>query len=381
VAGSDERQEGQIPLNPALVKESFAFIEPAADKVTAYFYGRLFTASPELRALFPLAMDRQRERFFRALARIVWSLDSPAELTSFAGQLGRDHRKFGVTARHYREFMDALLATVREFHGPAWTPELDGAWQTALDTVSQIMTEAAGEDASHAPAWWLAEVTEHERRAGDLAVLTLRPDPPLSYRPGQYVAVQSARRPRQWRNYSIANAPRSDGTITLHVRLVPGGLVSTELVCHTARGEMLLLGPARGTMTRAAGPGRDLLCVAGGTGLAPLKALVEQAAAAGGPAVTLLFGARTEAGLYDVRELRRLAAGFPALEVIPVVSDDPGFGGLRGRLPDVLADRPDVGDRDVYLCGPAEMVRQAQAVLGELGVPAERLHYDEPDAG
>jgi len=277
--------------------------------------------------------------------------------------------------------MDALLATVREFSGPAWSDDLAAAWQAALDTVAQTMMAAAAADAEHAPSWWLAEVIGHQRRADDLAVLTVRPDPALCYLPGQYVGVQSARRPREWRNYSIANAPRDDGSITLHVRAVPGGLVSTELVQHTVAGDTLLLGPARGTMTLPPDSGRDLLCVAGGTGLAPLKAIIEQAAAAGGPAVTLLFGARTETGLYDLRELRLLAARCPSLELVTAVSGDPGFGGVQGLLPDVLRDRPEWKDRDVYVCGPAAMVSRTEAVLAGLGVPAERLHYDEPEPG
>jgi hemoglobin-like flavoprotein len=286
-----------VSSNPTLVKESFAHVEAAAGKAAAYFYGRLFASNPATRALFPLAMDRQRDRFFRALARIVWSLDCPAELTGFCQQLGRDHRRFGVTAKHYPEFMAALLATVREFAGPAWSDEVAAAWEAALDLVTRTMVKAAEDDARHAPSWWLAEVTGHERRADDLAVLTVRPDQPLGYRPGQYISVQSARWPREWRSYSIANAPRRDGTLSLHVRAIPGGLVSTALVQHTGPGDTLLLGPAAGTMTLPPRSPRDLLCVAGGTGLAPMKAMAEEAAAAGGPAITLLFGARTPAEL------------------------------------------------------------------------------------
>src|SRR4051794_8263987 len=62
----------QMSLNPRLVKESFAVIEPVADKAAAYFYGRLFAQSPLLRAMFPPAMDMQRDRLFSALTRIVW---------------------------------------------------------------------------------------------------------------------------------------------------------------------------------------------------------------------------------------------------------------------------------------------------------------------
>jgi NAD(P)H-flavin reductase/hemoglobin-like flavoprotein len=362
-------------LKPTLVKESFAHVETAADKATAYFYGRLFASNPEMRALFPLAMDRQRDRFFRALARLVWSLDCPEQLAAYLGELGRDHRRFGVTAKHYPEFMAALLATVREFAGPAWSDDVAAAWEAVLGLVTRTMLEAADADAKQAPSWWLAEVTSHQRRAGDLAVLTVRPDKPLAYRPGQYIGVQSARWPREWRNYSIANAPRDDGTLSLHVRAVPGGLVSTTLVQHTAPGDTLLLGPARGTMTLPDGPSRDLFCVAGGTGLAPVKAIAEQAAALGGPTITLLYGARTADALYDLRDLQRLAASYPVFNLITAVSDEPG----GQALPDLIHERNEWKDREVYVCGPPGMVRQAHAVLTELGVPAERVHYDEPD--
>jgi NAD(P)H-flavin reductase/hemoglobin-like flavoprotein len=379
VASREGRPRDGSPLNPALVKESFAHVEAAAGKATAYFYGRLFASNPEMRALFPLAMDRQRDRFFRALARIVWSLDSPDGLTAYLRQLGRDHRRFGVTARHYPEFMEAVAAMVREFSGPAWSDEVAAAWDAVLALVRETMLGAADADAEHAPSWWLAEVVGHQRRAGDLAVLTARPDQPLGYLPGQYLSVQSARWPREWRSYSIANAPRPDGTLSLHVRAVPGGLVSTALVHHTVPGDTLLLGPAKGSMTLPRGSSRDLFCVAGGTGLAPVKALAEQAAAAGGPAVTLLFGARTRDALYDLRELRLLADAYPGLELVTAVSGEPGPGGAQTDLPALVRQRRDWMDREVYVCGPPAMLRQTRLVLAELGMPPSRVHYDEPD--
>lgn len=376
---SDEPPDGPARLNPVLVKESFAHIQTVADKALAYFYGRLFAASPEMRALFPLAMDRQRDRFFTALTRIVWSLDSPEELGAFLDRLGRDHRKFGVNTRHYAEFTGALLATVREFCGPAWTEEVGAAWEAMLGLVTATMVKAAEADAGQAPSWWLAEVLGHERRAGDLAVLTVRPDQPFRYQAGQYLSVQTTRWPREWRAYSIANAPRDDGLLILHVRAIDGGLVSNALVHHTAPGDTLLLGPARGTMTLPAGPAGELLCVAGGTGLAPIKAIIEQAARAGrDPAITLLFGARTAAGLYDLRDLRRLAASWASLDLVPAVSGEPGFGGAKGTLPELVRTHSAVPGRDVYVCGPPGMVAGTRAVLAELGVPSARVHYDEP---
>src|SRR6266568_6501309 len=78
----------------AAIRHTFASVAAAGDDAAAFFYARLFVRSPELRELFPPAMDEQRDRLFRALARIVESLSSPEELASYLTQLGRDHRKY-----------------------------------------------------------------------------------------------------------------------------------------------------------------------------------------------------------------------------------------------------------------------------------------------
>lgn len=210
-----------MSLNPHLVKESFAVIEPVADKAAAYFYGRLFAENPHLRGMFPPAMDVQRDRLFRALTRIVWSVDSPGGLSAFLGQLGRDHRKYGVVAEHYTAIGNALLATVRRFAAEVWDTETEAAWVTAYTAAANIMIESAEADSGVSPAWWLAEVVDHERRTPDIAVITLRTDRDLPYLPGQYVTVQTARWPRVWRTFSIANAPRGDRVIRLHVARSP----------------------------------------------------------------------------------------------------------------------------------------------------------------
>jgi len=116
-------------LNPRVIKESFALVEPAAERISAYFYARLFAENPLLRALFPPAMDQQRDKLFQALTKIVWSLDSPDTLSAFLSQLGRDHRRFGVVAEHYDAMGKTLLVTLRKFAGDAWTSEMESAWR------------------------------------------------------------------------------------------------------------------------------------------------------------------------------------------------------------------------------------------------------------
>jgi NAD(P)H-flavin reductase/hemoglobin-like flavoprotein len=365
-------------LNPRIIKESFALIEPRAEEISAYFYGRLFAENPHLRAFFPPAMDRQRERLFDALRKIVWSLDSPGALSVLLSRLGRDHRKFGVTREHYDAMGRALLATLRKFGGNAWTAEMERAWRQAYATVATMMIEAA--DEPQLPPWWTGEVVEHELRRPDIAALTVRPDRALPYLAGQYVTIQTARWPWMWRPYSVANAPRADGLLRFHVRALPGGWVGGALVRHTTIGDTVLLGHAAGSMTLDPDSDRPILCVAGGTGLAPLKALAEEIIEKDPLRnVHLLFGARTAADLYDLADLRALEARTPWLRVVPVASADPSFNGMHGLVPDVLERFPDWSGHDVYVAGPPQMIERTVTTLDDLGVPAERIHYDRID--
>jgi NAD(P)H-flavin reductase/hemoglobin-like flavoprotein len=367
-------------LNPRIIKESFALFEPRAEEISTYFYGRLFAENPRLRAFFPPAMDRQRERLFQALRKIVWSLDSPDTLSTFLSRLGRDHRKFGVEREHYDAMGRALLATLRKFGGDAWTAEMESAWRTAYTTAATMMIEAAEEHAAAQPPWWTGEIVGHELRSPDIAALTVRPDRALPYEAGQYITIQTAHWPWMWRPYSIANAPREDGLLRFHVRAVPAGWVSGALVRQAKIGDTLLLGHAAGAMTLESDADRDILCVAGGTGLAPLKALVEEAIAKGlRRDIHLLFGARTPAELYDLADLRAMEGRTPWLRVVPVVSSDPAFDGMHGLLPDVLGRFQDWSEHDVYTAGPPEMVERTITTLDELGVPATRIHYDRLD--
>lgn len=365
-----------------IVKETFALLEPNADRAVAYFYGRLFAERPRLRALFPPALDAQRDRALRVLTRLVWSLDDPTAFEDRLRRLGREHRKLGLGREHYPAVGAALLATLRRFAAEAWSPRVEAAWTSVFTAAVRTMTDAAEADAARMPPWWLGEVIGHERRRHDIAVLTVRPSQPLPYAAGQYVTVQTARWPRVWRPYSVANAPRSDGLLTLHVRAVPAGWISGTLVRHTAVGDTVMLGPAQGEMTLDRAGERDLLLVAGGTGLAPLKALAEQALAASPDRrIDLVWGARAAADLYDLPALRALASARPALRVIPVVCDDPGFDGLHGTVPDVLHRLKDlpVADAHAYVSGPPAMVVRAVRALRKLGMPPDRIGRDDID--
>ena len=159
--------------------------------------------------------------------------------------------------------------------------------------------------------------------------------------------------------------------------------MSTALVSHCATGDTVLLAAARGEMRVPEDPSRDLVCVAGGTGLAPLKAITEAVISAAGQGrrreITLYVGVRRKRDLYDARDLETLRLAYPPLTVIPVAEHELDFAGRVGRLPEVVWTHPSFRDCDVYVAGPAGMVRATAQMLSKR-VPAGRLHNDPVEA-
>jgi NAD(P)H-flavin reductase/hemoglobin-like flavoprotein len=348
------------------------------DAVPLFFFSDLFLRHPECRELFPVSMTVMRDRFLHALATVVSQVDNLDALREYLRGLGRDHRKFGTVAGHYPAVGVSLLATLAHFSAENWTPELSADWKAAYDLVAEIMIAAAEEDAAARPAFWQATVVSHELRRFDIATFTVVTSEPMAYLPGQSVGMESDARPRIWRFYSIANAPREDHTLDFHVRMMDGGTLSMVLARGLAVGSRLRLGPPVGNFTFDVASGRDILLVAGSTGLAPVKAILDQISALRDPPrVSLFFGARTEDGLYDLTDLEKMATGFPWLAVTPVASSDPDYRGERGPLPDAVARGGEWRDRDAYVAGPTAMVEAVAGRLAASGVPAGQIRVED----
>jgi NAD(P)H-flavin reductase len=370
-------------VDPAVIRRSLTGMTAGAQVCAGDFYGYLFTANGRLRDMFPPEMAAQNDRLFSALLRIVDLLDQPGQLVPYLSQLGADHRKYGVEPGHYAQVGTALLRALRR-HCPAWSGEAEAAWASAYSLAADMMM--SGAEACQGPATFQGRVVHHERRNADLAVLVVETDEPLPYQAGQYVTVQHARWPRVWRAFSVANAPAADGLLTLHVQAVPAGWVSSALVRDTWEGSKIVIGPAVGTMTSARLSDRDLVCVAGGTGLAPVGAIVEdvlagdEAAVHGGQGtrrnITLFHGARQRLGLYDMPRLRELSDRFPWLEVVPVVSGDERFDGLKGDVAAAALAYADWRDREAVISGPSAMTCAALTGFRGAGVPGDQLHFD-----
>ncbi|MGH1565374.1 FAD-binding oxidoreductase [Mumia sp. DW29H23] len=368
-------------MDPAALKESWAYVAKNGDDVPLFFYSHLFLSHPEVRSMFPVSMSAQRDKLVTALGTVVSNVDQFDKVAPVLGQLGSDHRRFRVSPDQYNAVGGSLLATLKHFLGDQWTDELAGDWAAAYGVIAKTMVQGAEESAKTTPSWWDAEVVSVERRTLDVAVIQMRPEQLLPYRPGQSVAVEVPQRPRLWRYYSPANVSRDDGTIELHVQIVDGGQVSSAIVKELQPGNTVRLSAPIGTALTLEDPTRDLLMVAGGTGLAPMKAVIEEVDrywrdTGRGPRVHLFHGARMPWNLYDDEAMRRMAQR-SWFTYDAAVSDDSTYPGQRGTVGQVAAARGGWRGYRAMVCGSRAMIDATVPQLVAAGIPHDDIRYED----
>jgi hemoglobin-like flavoprotein len=132
------------PTQVGLIRESWAAVEPIADTAAGLFYGRLFELDPALERLFRRTdMVRQRQVLMGTLAVVVKMIDRIEELLPAVEALGRRHAGYGVRESHYATVGAALLRTLAQGLGEAFTPAVREAWTEAYGTLASVMIEAA----------------------------------------------------------------------------------------------------------------------------------------------------------------------------------------------------------------------------------------------
>ena len=228
-------------------------------------------------------------------------------------------------------------------------------------------------------------VVEKRRLAPDVTGLHLQPaagEARLQWLPGQYLDVlldEERRRP-----FSIANGPQADGMIELHVRHVAGGGFTSHVADGLAVGDTLRIEGPLGTFVAREDSERPMIFVAGGTGIAPVQAILEHFLELGTRrAMALYWGVRHAADLYLLPRIEGWLRRAPQLRFQAVLSEpaagDPAALRTGPVHEAVLADHPDLAAHDVYMSGPPAMIDSARHRFVAAGLPEERLYFDSFD--
>lgn len=224
----------------------------------------------------------------------------------------------------------------------------------------------------------------------DILCVQIRLDEAMpAYLAGQYAELSIPGVIEKPRSYSFANAPETElpGHVSFYIRHVPNGEMTTWIHAQNRVGERVTItGPYGSFWLRESGA--PMLCIAGGSGMAPIKALLEQVSQKGfGRNVAYVFGARTQEDLYCLDEMSRIKeSGKDQFNFIPVLSREPegtAWSGLRGNCTDALTSGVldscsfDLANCHAYLCGPPAMIDSAINMLVSNGVSKEHIFYDK----
>jgi NAD(P)H-flavin reductase/ferredoxin len=220
-----------------------------------------------------------------------------------------------------------------------------------------------GAPSSEGPRECVATVAALERLAPEVMRVTLAlPDGErMRFRAGQYLNVVLD--DGQRRAFSFANAPRDDARIELHVRRIPGGRFTGHVFEDMKAGDTLRIEGPLGEFTLRESE-RAILFVAGATGFAPIKSIVEDAFARGlKRPMVLYWGVRRRADLYALELAEQWQREHANFRVVPVLSEpapEDGWSGRTGLVHEaMLADFPDLRAHEVYVCGSVKMVEAA----------------------
>ncbi|MCQ9208653.1 MAG: 2Fe-2S iron-sulfur cluster binding domain-containing protein [Omnitrophica bacterium] len=203
----------------------------------------------------------------------------------------------------------------------------------------------------------------------------------INFKPGQYVQF-CIPDTNEFRAYSVASPADRKESIELLVRLVPGGLCSTYMHEALEEGEQAYLTGPYGEFFLHEESQKDIVCVGGGCGMAPIKSIIDYLFKKGSQKnITYFFGARQKRDLFYLEELDRFEKEHQNFKFIPALSEplpEDNWTGEVGLITQVMQKHlKHSKNQEAYLCGPAPMIDAAIGVLTSKGVNVNEIYYDK----
>jgi Na+-transporting NADH:ubiquinone oxidoreductase subunit F len=229
----------------------------------------------------------------------------------------------------------------------------------------------------------LERITDRTHDIKELRIRLVEPET-IRFVPGQYMQIQTPDRPDQesvYRAYSISSPAYEDGFVEFIIRLVPGGICTTWVFEELHEGDEITMTGPFGEF-RLSDTDREMVWIAGGSGMAPFWSMVRQMKQDGvSRSVTYYFGAVRPRDLFLVDELRALEKELPGFRFMPALSgpqEEDHWDGEQGLITEVV-DRnlKDGTEVEGYLCGSPGMIDASTKVLQQKGITEARTFYDK----
>lgn len=422
-----------VSVTPRPMRPVTSLIEDNPDVFLATVMSRLSTLDPLAASCIPHVDDQTHISITELLAAMLDGVGDegavdPGTLNYFR-DLARDYRRFGFAPQTFISLGEAIRLALREV-GQDLPFETELFAERAITATTSEMATAAQESIDDGvPAAIGATVVQVERRSRRFIVVRLEADGPLSYFPGQYLPVTTEYLQNSWR-FLCPSIPSNEwGQVEFHIqtgedealRLLAGSHPGDRWSIGLGQGEfgqrlfgagsaLVDASPSAGSDDGGPGgdgePGEgggvdkqhdqqdDLLFIAYGTGLAPLRAMMfELMTRTHPPRLHFFVGAEYPGELYELMGLWNFAATCPWLSVVPVTTNPEDAWWVQateasqpprglhltqvGRMAEIVTSVGSWADRDVLIAGPEQMARDIRRALIRRGTPRDRIEYLE----
>jgi nitric oxide dioxygenase len=382
----------------AVIKSTIPLLESAGPALTQHFYQRMFSHNPELKDIFNLAHQRsggQPLALFNAVAAYAKNIDNLGALGGAVERIAHKHTGFMIQPEQYHIVGSHLLATLKELGGSAVTDEVLDAWGKAYGVLANIFigreSEIYQERATQDGGWQGPRAFIIKQKQVESELITsfvLAPvdgKPVLRFTPGQYLSIQ-LRHPtleyQEIRQYSLSDAPNGRD-YRISVKREADGQVSNLLHDHLQIGDEVELMPPTGDFVLRAEAGTPVVLLSAGVGLTPMLSMLNQLLAYGHDADIRWLHACEHGALHAFKqEIQAKSQQHPKLQSRTWYRT-PGEQDVKGRDYDFagtlnLEQVTDLipANAHYYFCGPVGFMKAVKDQLTNLGVPADRIHYE-----
>ncbi|MFI8416626.1 NO-inducible flavohemoprotein [Serratia sp. NPDC078593] len=381
----------------ATVKSTIPLLAATGPKLTAHFYDRMFAHNPELKDIFNMSNQRngdQRQALFDAICAYASNLDNLAALLPAVERIAQKHTSFNIQPEQYQIVGTHLLATLDEMFNPG--QEVLDAWGKAYAVLANVFIQREGqiyqESATGNGGWRdrrAFRIVKKQPQSDVISSFILAPEDGgrvIDFKPGQYLAVyinDDSLEHQEIRQYSLTAAPNGE-FYRIAVKREQQGIVSTYLHQQAKEGDVIYLAPPHGDFFLDVAPTTPVALISAGVGQTPmlgmLNALYNHQHQAD---VHWLHAAENGSVHAFADEVADIAGQMPNLSR-HVWYREPGQNDEEGRdyqsrgLMDLSVVRSALSNPQMhyYFCGPVAFMQFIGKQLLDMGVAAERIHYE-----
>jgi nitric oxide dioxygenase len=386
-----------------VIKSTVPVLEEHGEKITTVFYKQMFEAHPELLHIFNHA-NQQQGKQQRALASTVYAaaqyIDNLEAILPDVRQIAHKHRSLGIKPEHYPIVGSHLLAAIKDVLGKAATDEILGAWGEAYQVIADVFISVEAEMYDEAEnqqgGWEDFKSFTVERKVKESEVITsfyLKPEDGNGlpkFRPGQYISVKLEIPGQEYthiRQYSLSDAPGKDYyRISVKRETNPetaDGIVSNFLHDSVEERKSMLISAPAGDFVLNTEADMPLVLLSGGVGLTPMVSMLKTVAEIQPERQVTFIHGTSNSRLHALREDVSCAAEEGNVRTVffydnptPQDREQASFDVEGYITKDWLKENIDLKEADFFFCGPVPFMKYVNSALKELGVPAERIHYE-----